>query len=43
MNMVAAISNEGSVHFMTHKGAMDSALFITFLERLLSEAGGRSS
>jgi transposase len=41
MNMVAAISNEGSVHFMTHKGPMDSALFITFLGRLLDEMEGK--
>jgi transposase len=41
MNTVAAISNEGSVHFMTHKESMDSALFITFLERLLGEVEGK--
>jgi transposase len=41
MNAVAAISNEGSVHFMTHKEPMDSALFITFLERLLGEVRGK--
>ncbi len=41
MNTVAAISNEGSVHFMTHKESMDSALFISFLERLLGEVGGK--
>jgi hypothetical protein len=41
MNPVAALSNEGSVHFLTHKGAMDSALFITFLGRLLDEVEGK--
>jgi transposase len=41
MNATAAISNEGSVHFMTHKRAMDSALFITFLGRLLGEVEGK--
>jgi transposase len=41
MNTTAAISNEGSVHFMTHKRAMDSALFITFLGRLLGEVEGK--
>ena len=37
MNLISTISNEGSVHFMTYKGTMTAALFITFLERLLSE------
>jgi transposase len=41
MNATGAISNEGSVHFMTHKQAMDSALFITFLSRLLGEVEGK--
>jgi transposase len=37
MNQIAAISNEGEVHFLTYKETMTAALFITFLERLLSE------
>ena len=41
MNTTAAISNEGSVHFMTHERAMDSALFIAFLGRLLGEVEGK--
>ena len=41
MNTTAAISNEGPVHFMTHPRAMDSALFITFLSRLLGEVEGK--
>jgi transposase len=41
MNAAVAISNEGSVHFMTHQRAMDSALFITFLSRLLGEVEGK--
>jgi transposase len=41
MNTIAAISNEGSVHFMTLKESMNSARFITFLERLLSETTGK--
>ena len=36
-NLIAMISNEGSVHFMTYKQTMTAALFITFLERLLDE------
>ena len=37
MNLISTISNEGSVHFMTYKETMRAALFITFLERMLSE------
>jgi transposase len=37
MNLIAAISNEGSVHFMTYKETMTAALFLVFLERLLSQ------
>jgi transposase len=35
MNQIAAISNEGTVRFMTYKGSMDGALFTVFLGRLL--------
>lgn len=37
MNLVSTISNEGGVHFLTYKGSMTGALFLTFLEKLLSE------
>jgi transposase len=37
MNLVATITNEGEVHFLTYKESMTGALFVTFLERLLSE------
>jgi transposase len=37
VNQIATISNEGEVHFLTYKETMTAALFITFLERLLSE------
>ena len=37
MNLISTMSNEGSVHFMTYKETMTAALFITFLERMLSE------
>jgi transposase len=37
INQIATISNEGAVHFLTYKETMTAALFITFLERLLSE------
>src|SRR5579872_2718578 len=35
INVLAAISNAGALRFMTYKGAMDAALFIVFLSRLL--------
>jgi transposase len=41
MNLISTISNEGSVHFMTYQPTMTAALFITFLERLLSETTGK--
>ena len=41
MNLVSAISNEGSLHFMTFKEMMTAALFLTFLERLLGETTGK--
>jgi transposase len=37
MNLVATITNEGEVHFLTYKESMTGALFITFLEKLLGE------
>jgi transposase len=36
--MVSAISNEGSLRFMTYKGNMNGALFIAFLGRRLRGA-----
>ncbi len=36
-NVVSAIGNNGELHFMTYTDNMNSALFITFLELLLSE------
>ena len=35
INPIAAISNEGTVRFMTSKGTMDGALFTAYLGRLL--------
>lgn len=37
MNLISTISNEGEVHFLVYKETMTAALFITFLEKLLSE------
>ena len=38
INMISAISNEGSVRFMTYTGTMNGALFLVFLGRLLRGA-----
>lgn len=35
INMISAISNQGTLRFMTYKGTMNAALFIVFLTRLL--------
>ncbi len=35
VNQIAAISNEGTVRFMTYQGAMNAALFLVFLEKLI--------
>jgi transposase len=37
MNLIATITNEGSVHFLTYERSMTAALFVTFLEKLLHE------
>jgi transposase len=37
MNQISTVSNEGAVHFLTYKETMTAALFIKFLEGLLSE------
>src|SRR3954463_6970329 len=37
MNLVATITNEGEVHFLTYRESMTAALFLTFLGKLLSE------
>jgi transposase len=35
VNQISAISNEGSVHFMTYKGFLTAAVFLQFLQRLV--------
>jgi len=37
VNTVATVNNKGEIHYMTYTGMMNAALFITFLEQLLSE------
>jgi hypothetical protein len=41
INMIATITNEGAVRFMTYADTMTAALFITFLERLLRSTAGK--
>lgn len=41
VNEVSAISNAGELRFMTYLGAMNTALFITFLSRLLRSTTGK--
>jgi transposase len=38
VNQITAISNEGTVRFMTYRGALDAAVFLTFLSRLVAGA-----
>ncbi len=40
-NQFSAISNTGKVHFMTYLGTLNSALFLTFLDRLLRNTTGK--
>jgi transposase len=41
VNQISAISNEGTVRFMTYKGSMNGALFQVFLGRLLQTLAGK--
>ena len=41
MNQISAISNRGEVRFMTYAKAMNAALFLVFLERLLRSTTGK--
>src|SRR5262249_58268090 len=38
VNQISAVSNEGTVRFMTYRGALDAAVFLTFLSRLVAGA-----
>jgi DDE superfamily endonuclease len=38
VNMIAAVTNAGAVQFMTYPSTMTAALFLVFLDRLLSGA-----
>lgn len=39
VNQISAISNEGDVRFMTYKGALNAAVFLLFLQKLVAGAG----
>lgn len=41
MNQISAISNQGSLRFMTYKQSMNAELFIVFLTRLLRATTGK--
>ena len=38
VNQISAISNEGSVHFMTYAGSLNAAVFLQFLARLVKQS-----
>jgi transposase len=38
VNQISAISNEGTVRFMTYQGALNAAVFLVFLTKLIARA-----
>jgi transposase len=38
VNQISAISNEGTVRFMTYKGSLNAAVFLVFLNKLIETA-----
>jgi transposase len=38
VNQITAVSNEGTVRFMTYKGSLDAAVFLVFLTKLIEGA-----
>jgi transposase len=38
VNQISAISNEGTVRFMTYRGALNAAVFLVFLKKLVAGA-----
>jgi transposase len=38
VNQITAVSNEGTVRFMTYKGSLDAAVFLVFLNKLIEGA-----
>jgi transposase len=41
VNQISAISNEGDVRFMTYQGALNAAVFLGFLQKLVAGAGSK--
>jgi transposase len=42
VNQISAISNEGTVRFMTYKGALNAAVFLLFLTKLITGASRKT-
>ena len=41
LSMISAVTNRGTLRFMLHEGALNAALFLTFLQRLVRSARGK--
>jgi transposase len=41
LSMISAVTNRGTLRFMLYEGALNTALFVTFLQRLVRGARGK--
>ena len=41
LSMISAVTNRGTLRFMLYQGTLNTALFLTFLQRLLRSAAGK--
>jgi transposase len=41
LSMISAVTNRGTLRFMLYAGALNTALFLTFLQRLVRSAAGK--
>jgi transposase len=41
LSMISAVTNRGTLRFMLYEGALNAALFLTFLQRLVRSAAGK--
>jgi transposase len=41
LSMISAVTNRGTLRFMLYEGALNTALFLTFLQRLVRSARGK--
>ena len=41
LSMISAVTNRGTLRFMLYEGALNAALFLTFLQRLVRSARGK--